>query len=344
MLAISAVDKSNALAETLQQKIDNKTKPLGALGLLETVALQIGCIQQSLTPILSNPQVLVFASDHGLAEAGVSAFPSEVTQQMVYNFLNGGAGINVFCYQHGLTLQVVDAGVNHDFPAHPQLIQAKIQAGTHNCLNQPAMSDSDCRQALQQGASIIDTLIAQDCNTVILGEMGIGNTASASLLMHKLTGIALDDCIGNGTGLDVQGLAKKQQILQQVINKYPDIEQPLAVLATFGGFEIAMMVGAYLQAGQQKMTIIVDGFIASVALLVAVKLAPAVIDYCIFSHQSDEKGHGALLNYLQVQPLLKLNLRLGEGTGAVLAYPLVQSAIAFLNEMQSFQQANVSQQ
>ena len=339
---IFPVVTDDEFSQQIQKKINQKTKPLGSLGKLETLAKQIACIQQSGSPTLIPAPVLIFAGDHGLAQAGVSAYPSDVTQQMVYNFLKGGAAINVFCRQQGLDFRVVDAGVNHDFADHPQLIQAKIKASTENCLQQAAMSLTETEQAIHQGAKIVNQFHQQGCNTLLLGEMGIGNTASASLLIHHLTDIGLDDCIGKGTGLDAVGLQNKKKILNEVKQQHQNIgDDVLAILATFGGFEIAMMAGAYLQAAENKMLMVIDGFIASAALLVASKIAPAVVDYCVFSHQSDEHGHARLLDYLAVEPLLQLDLRLGEGTGAVLAYPLLQSALAFLNEMQSFEQAQV---
>ena len=335
------------LAATLQHKIDQKTKPLGALGQLEAVARKIGLIQHSLTPQLRQPQMLVFAGDHGAAKAGVSAFPQEVTWQMVENFLAGGAAINVFSRQNGLALSVVDAGVAHDFGRRPGLIDAKIALGTANYIEQAAMTPVQCEAAIASGAEIVRGLAAGGCNVVGFGEMGIGNTASASLITHCLTGASLAECVGRGTGLDDAGLSRKQALLEKALGRYraaAGSDEPLAVLAEFGGFEIAMMVGAMLAAAEARMVLLIDGFIVSSAALIAARLFPALGEYCVFCHRSAEPGHQALLRALEAAPLLDLGLRLGEGTGAALAYPVVNAAVSFLNEMASFESAGVSEQ
>ena len=334
------------LAATLQHKIDQKTKPLGALGELEVVARKIGLIQHSLTPQLRQPQMLVFAGDHGAAKAGVSAYPQDVTWQMVENFLAGGAAINVFARHNGLELTVVDAGVAHDFAPRAGLIDAKVAPGTANYIDQPAMTGEQCATAIARGAEVIRRLAAQGCNVVGFGEMGIGNTAAATLITHCLTGRALADCVGRGTGLDDAGLARKQALLEQALRRYRQAggsNDPLAVLAEFGGFEIAMMAGAMLAAAEARMLLLIDGFIVGAAALVAARLAPALVDYCVFCHCSAEPGHAAQLRALGGEPLLDLGLRLGEGTGAALAWPLVQAAAHFVNEMASFESAGVSE-
>lgn len=334
------------LSTALQQRIDTKTKPLGALGQLEALALQIGLVQQSLAPCLQNPHLIVFAGDHGAAKAGVSAYPQDVTWQMVENFLAGGAAINVFARQNGLTLKVVDAGVAHDFGVRDGLVDAKVAAGTANYLEQAAMSAEQCAEAMKRGAALVRGLAAGGCNVVGFGEMGIGNTAAASLLTHCLTGVTLDDCIGRGTGLDDAGLARKRGLLAQALQRYRVAggnDAPLSVLAEFGGFEIAMMAGAMQAAAQARMIVLVDGFIVGAAALVAARLSPALLDYCVFCHRSAEPGHAAQLRAMQASPLLDLGLRLGEGTGAALAYPLVQAAVNFLHEMASFESAGVAE-
>lgn len=331
------------LKSALQQHIDQKTKPLGALGQLETVALTIGLIQGTLTPCLTAPTIVIFAGDHGIAQAGVSAYPQAVTAQMVANFLAGGAAISVFARQHQLKLAIVDAGINADLPEHPDLISAKIAKGTHNFLQQPAMSDAQCQAAIQAGARLVVGLNQAGCNCLGLGEMGIGNTSSAALLVHCLAAIPLAQCVGRGTGLDDKQLQTKLDVLTRALNFHPTLTDPLSVLATFGGFEIAMMVGAYLQAAELGMVIMVDGFIASAALLVAHALDNHVLGYCLFSHLSSEVGHRALLAHFNAKPLLNLDLRLGEGSGVALAYPIIQSAVAFLNEMATFAEAGVEQ-
>jgi nicotinate-nucleotide--dimethylbenzimidazole phosphoribosyltransferase len=334
----------HALDASLQHKIDNKTKPQGSLGQLEALARQIGRIQQTLTPSLNRPHLLVFAGDHGAAKAGVSAYPQDVTWQMVENFLAGGAAINVFARQSELTLTIIDAGVAHDFGSRDGLIDAKCGPGTRNYIVEPAMSAAECAAALAKGAELAHALADTGCNVLGFGEMGIGNTASASLLTHALTGTPLIDCIGRGTGLDDAGLERKRELLSQAVQRaaLPANAEPLRVLAEFGGFEIVMMAGAMLGAAERGMTLLIDGFIVSSALLAAARIAPAISDYCIFCHRSAEPGHLAQLRALKADPLIDLGLRLGEGTGAALAWPLVRAAAAFLNEMASFESAGVS--
>lgn len=330
------------LKEQLQHKIDFKTKPLGSLGKLEEVALQIGLIQNTLSPELRNPTHLVFAADHGLADSGVSPYPKEVTRQMVLNFLNGGAAINVFCKQNGVNLKVIDAGVDADFNNNPNLIHAKIGNGTKNILNEPAMTIDECKNAIKTGGDIVFEQHKLRCNIISFGEMGIGNTSSASLLMSKITGLPIKECTGKGTGHDDDGLKRKTEILTQAIEKHSINSDPYEILATFGGFEVAMITGAFLKAHELNMVILVDGFIVTSALLVAHKINPKILTNCIFSHMSNEQGHIKMLNYLKANPVLNLGMRLGEGTGAAVTYPIIKSAVNFLNEMASFEDAGVS--
>lgn len=340
-LHVNPVDRS--LAPALQAKIDQKTKPPGSLGRLEQLALQLGLIQGTLTPHLQRPHLLVCAGDHGAARAGVSAYPQEVTWQMVENFLAGGAAINVLARQAGIALVVADAGVNHDFGERPGLLHAKVAHGTANYLEGPAMTRAQCLEAIGQGTQAARAIAARGCNVLGLGEMGIGNTAAASLLTHCVTALPLADCVGRGTGLDDAGLARKRKLLSQALDQWSGHSaDPLTILARFGGFEIAMLTGAMLAAAEAGMIVLIDGFIVTSALLVAHRICPAVLDYCIFAHRSDEAGHRGQLEYLQARPLLDLGLRLGEGTGAALAYPLVQAACAFLNDMASFESAGVT--
>lgn len=328
-----------ALAARLQHKLDNKTKPLGALGQLEALALRIGLILGSETPDLANPQLVVFAGDHGLAARGVSAFPSDVTWQMVHNFLAGGAAVSVLARQHGLQLTVVDCGVRHDFTPQPGLVLRKIAAGTADASQGPAMTVAQCEQAIANGREVAAALPG---NAVLLGEMGIGNTSAASLLLARLTGIDLAECVGAGTGLDEAGMARKREVLAQVLALHAGAATPLQALAAFGGFEIATMVGTVLQAASERRVIVVDGFIASAAVLVAARLHPHVLQRCVFSHRSGESGHALMLRHLGARALLDLGLRLGEGSGAALAWPLLVSACAILREMASFDSAQVS--
>ncbi len=345
--SIPSRNQHSALETAIQQKIDQKTKPVGALGQLERLALQICLIQQTLTPELTHPHIVVFAADHGITQEGVSLYPQEVTAQMVANFLAGGAAINVFARQQGMALQVVDAGVNADLSHHPNLIHQKIQPGTHNFRYQPAMSQTDCEKAIEAGSDLVRQIHQKGCTVIGFGEMGIGNTSSAALLTHLITKVNLQDCTGRGTGLADDQVTKKYHILQQALAHHTQsaaFNNPLALLATFGGFEIAQLCGAMLEAAANRMVILIDGFIATAALLVAQQLHPTVTDYCIYCHHSAERGHQAALNFLQAQPLLTLQLRLGEGTGCALAYPLVQAAVQFINHMASFESAGVSTQ
>lgn len=331
------------LATELQAKIDTKTKPIGALGQLEALALQLGLIEQTLTPQLRNPHILVCAGDHGAARAGLSAYPQDVTWQMVENFLAGGAAINVFARQAGLGLVIADAGVNHDFGVREGLLDAKVAHGTASYLDGAAMTPDQCLAAMQHGAAAIARLHDAGCNAIGFGEMGIGNTASASLLTHCLTGVPLAQCVGRGTGLDDAGLARKHVLLAQALDVWKErSNDPCEILARFGGFEIAMLAGAMLAAAERRMVLVIDGFIVTAALLIAVAINPGVRECCVFAHCSDEAGHAVQLRHLNAQPLLQLGLRLGEGTGAALAWPLLRAACAFLEEMASFDSAGVS--
>lgn len=362
------------LQKKLQSLIDNKTKPLGALGRLEALALQIGMIQDSVHPQLNHPHIVVFAGDHGIAATGlINPYPQAVTAQMVLNFLRGGAAINVFCRQHGLGLQVVDAGVNFDFmnePAAGQLIHAKIGYGTGNYLEGDAMSREEALRAIASGKKIVEDLHNAGCNCVGFGEMGIGNTSAASLIMSYVTGIPVEECVGRGTGVNDEQLEQKKATLRSVFRLHQSSMQqneqhqqspgyrgrpvttagpeqaatPEMILQHVGGFEIAMMVGAYWKAAELKMIILVDGFITTAALLLARLSDPEVQRHCIFSHRSGEQGHERMLEYLDAHPLLDLGMRLGEGTGAAMAFPVVQSAVRFLREMASFESAGVSKE
>jgi nicotinate-nucleotide--dimethylbenzimidazole phosphoribosyltransferase len=328
-----------ALAARLQHAIDNKTKPLGALGRLETLALRIGAILGSETPVLEAPQMLVCAGDHGLAARGVSAYPSDVTWQMVENFLAGGAAVSVLARQHGLALTVVDCGVRRDFQARPGLVSRRIAAGTADASAGPAMTAAQCAQAIANGREVVRVLPG---NALLLGEMGIGNSSSAALLLARLAGLDIGACTGSGTGLDAAGLARKREVLGEVLALHSAATEPLDALAAFGGFEVATLVGAVLQAAEERRVIVVDGFIASAAVLVAQALQPHVTQRCVAAHSSAEPGHALLLKHLGLEPLLNLDLRLGEGSGGALAWPLLESACRILREMASFEAAGVS--
>lgn len=333
---------SQELATVIQHKIDGKTKPLGALGQLEHSALQLGLIQKTASPTIVNAHIVVFAGDHGIAKEGkVNPYPQEVTAQMVYNFLSGGAAINSLCKRNDIALEIVDAGVNHDFKGIEGLTDAKIDFGTKNYTLQPAMTIDQCSLALQRGGDIVTQIHAKGCNTIGFGEMGIGNTSAAALLMHAYTGIALDDCVGAGTGLTTEGIERKKEILEQVLQKHTP-KTPLDILTTYGGFEIVMITGAILRAAALQMTVVIDGFIVTSALLAAHALEKNSLAYCVFAHTSGEHGHTGMLDFLNKKPLLHLGLRLGEGTGAALAFPILRSAVGFLSDMASFEEAQVS--
>lgn len=336
-----------ALTARLQRLIDQKTKPLGSLGRLESLALRLGQILGTEAPCLQAPQMLVCAGDHGLAARGVSAFPSDVTWQMVENFLAGGAAVSVLARQHGLALTVVDCGVVKDIaarscaPGQPQLLLRKVAPGTQDASQGHAMGLAQCEAALQNGMDVVRGLPG---NAVLLGEMGIGNTSVASLLLARLAGLPIAECTGAGTGLDAAGIARKCAVLQQALDANAGATEPLAALAALGGFEVATLVGAVLQAAAERRVIVVDGFITSAAVLVASRLQPHVLQRCVFAHRSGERAHGLMLEQMQAEPLLDLGLRLGEGSGAALAWPLLQSACAILREMASFEAAGVSEQ
>ena len=347
-----------ALAARLQRRLDEKTKPLGALGALEALALRVGCILGAEAPRLHAPQLLVCAGDHGLAARGVSAYPSDVTWQMVENMRAGGAAVSVLARQHGIALTVADCGVAHDFDgAKPlramagavsdnsvlptvTLIDCKVAPGTADAATGPAMTADQCRSAVDHGRALVRTLPG---NVLLLGEMGIGNSSSAALLLARLAGVPLADCVGPGTGLDAAGVRAKHAVLQAVLARHADARAPLAALAAFGGYEIAALAGAIVQAAHERRVILLDGFICGAAALVAQALAPHAVQRCIASHRSAEPGHAALLARLGLAPLLQLELRLGEGSGAALAWPLLESACRILGEMASFASAGVSE-
>jgi nicotinate-nucleotide--dimethylbenzimidazole phosphoribosyltransferase len=357
------IEPSAEVAKAAAVEIDQKTKPLGSLGRLETLAQQIAAIQGTTKPVLREPAVLVFAGDHGLASEGVSLYPQAVTAQMVLNFLRGGAAISVFARQHGLGLHVIDAGVACAEPfawKQPQGVKIhfhanrRIRNGTRSALQESAMTSEELQRALATGAEIVNELHAAGTNAVLFGEMGIGNTSSASLLMSALFSVPIAQCVGRGTGLDDGGLARKIDTLTRTQARHAtelarargeagEAEHAVAALKCLGGYELAMMTGAMLRAASLRMLIVNDGFITTAALAVAAKIDPLVLRYTIASHQSAEAAHARLLGELGLTALLNLQLRLGEGTGAALAWPLIESAVGFLNEMATFASAGVSE-
>lgn len=330
--AVIQVDAAAAAA--LRATIDGKAKPLGALGRVEDLAIQLGLIAGDPPPAFEKALLLVFAGDHGLTAEGVSAYPSSVTQAMVATFLAGKASANAFARAVGTELRVVDAGVDAELPAHPALLNEKVRRGTRNAAVEPALTPAEVTQALERGARVARDAVAEGFEVLALGEMGIGNTASAALIMHRLAPAPLAECIGRGAGHDDAGLARKLAALERAAAR-SDATDPAEVLAQFGGLEIAMMTGAVLGAASARVPVLIDGFIVSAAALVAIRLEPAVKDYCVFCHQSAEQGHGRMLRALDVAPLLHLDLRLGEGTGALLALPIVRAASRLISEVAS---------
>lgn len=326
----------------LKDKIDNLTKPKGSLGTLEELALQIGWIQQSLSPTLTQPHNILFAADHGIVEEGVSKSPKEITWQQMLHFVEGGAGVNFLSNQHGFTLDLVDAGVDYDFPIEKGIIDKKVARGTRNYLHEAAMSEEEMDLCLQRGAEVVEMVHTQGCNVVSFGEMGIANTSSSSLWMHLFTGISLEKCVGAGSGLDNAGVTHKFNILQQAVNNYKGDGSAHDIIRYFGGLEMVMAIGGMLRAAELGMVIIIDGFIMTNCLLAASKLYPNVLPYAIYGHLGDEVGHRLVLEHMGAKPLLQLNLRLGEGTGAICAYPILVSAVNMINEMDSFHKASVT--
>ncbi len=340
LVALADLDETQPeLIAALRSGIDAKTKPLGALGRLEDLAVRIGTVLGQQRPELVDPQVVVCAGDHGVAVHGVSAYPPEVTAQMVATFLSGGAAVSVLAAQHGLSLTVVDCGVRGELPPHPRLLERSLGPGTADALSGPAMTPLQCARAVAAGRELIRGLPG---NVVLLGEMGIGNTSSAALLAACLLGLPVEALVGRVTGVDDAGLAHKTTVLRQVQAVHADATEPSDVLARVGGFEIATLVGATIEAAAQRRVVVLDGFIGTVAALVAERIAPRVVQRCIAAHVSTEPGHTIVLQALGLTPLLRLDLRLGEGSGAALAWPLLESACRVLRDMATFEQAGVS--
>ena len=330
------------IKDALVDKINNLTKPKGSLGTLEELALQIGLIQQTLSPQLRHPQNIIFCADHGIADEGVSVSPKEVTWQQTIHFTHGGGGVNFLTHQHGFGLKIVDAGVDFDLPYERGIINMKVRKGTRNFLHEAAMTEEEMNLCLERGAEMVKRCEAEGSNILSFGEMGIGNTSPSSIWMHLFTGIPLARCVGAGSGLNSQGVSRKLQILQQAVDNYSGSKSPKKIISNFGGYEMVMAIGAMLQAAEDHIIILVDGFIMTACMLAAMQLYPAVKDYAIFGHCGDESGHKLLLDAMGAKPLLNLGLRLGEGTGAICAYPIVDSAVRMINEMESFQKASIT--
>ena len=331
-----------SIRAALTDKINNLTKPKGSLGMLEELAQQIGLIQQTLSPTLRHPQNIIFAADHGIVEEGVSLSPKEITWQQISNFLHGGAGVNFLCRQHGFVLKIVDAGVDYDLPYEKGIINMKVRKSSRNYLHEAAMTEEEMEQCMERGAEVVRLCHNEGSNILSFGEMGIGNTSSSSLWMSYFADIPLEQCVGAGSGLDHMGIRHKYEVLKQSMDNYKGNGSVRDIMRHFGGLEMVMAVGAMLQAAELKMIILVDGFIMTNCLLAASMLHPEVKDYAIFGHCGDETGHRLVLDSLHAKPLLNLDLRLGEGTGAICAYPIVDSAVRMINEMDNFAHASIT--
>lgn len=334
-----------SLRDAIKDKIDNLNKPKGSLGLLETLAEQICLIQQTLTPTLQHPCHLLFGGDHGIEREGVSVSPRDVTWQQMINFTRGGGGVNMFCRQHGFTLYIIDMGVDHDLTAYTDILNRKIAHGTKNFLYEPAMTEAQFNQAIETGCELVDRCHQDGCNIICMGEMGIANTSPSSIWMHLFGSIPLDECIGAGAGLNNPGLQHKREVLHKAVAHYiahSDKENKLEPLLYFAGFEMAGAIGAMLRAAELKMTVMVDGFIMSACMLAASQLYPEVLRYAVFGHCGDESGHKRMLGLMHATPLLQLGMRLGEGTGALCAYPIIESAVRMVNEMNNFKNAHIT--
>lgn len=333
------------LKEQIQQRIDNLNKPLGALGRLEEIASQICLAQQTCHPALQHPCHVLFAADHGIEHEGVSASPREITWQQMINFTQGGGGVNMFCRQHGFELLLVDVGVDYNLSGYPQIISRKIAWGTRNFLYEAAMSEEEMERSLQVGTEMTDRCRKNGCNIICFGEMGIGNTSPSAVWLHLLGNHPLEECIGCGSGLNSEGVSHKYKVLSTAVNRFrqthptPTTEE---IIRYFGGFEMVAAVGAMLRAAELGMIILVDGFIMSACMLAASRLYPATRAYALFGHEGEERGHRLLLADLHARGLLQLGFRLGEGTGALCAYPIIESAVRMMNEMNTFDQSHIT--
>ena len=334
----------DGMRSAIQTKIDNLNKPKGSLGVLEDLAMQACLIQQTLTPSLAHPCHLLLGGDHGIEREGVSVSPREVTWQQMINFTHGGGGVNMFCRQHGFKLRIVDVGVDYDLSQVPGIIDRKIARGTKNFLYEPAMSEAEFDKAIEVGASLVDDCIADGCKVLCIGEMGIANTSPSSIWMSLFCDIPLDDCIGAGAGLDSPGIRHKREVLSRAVanSKLSTLNSPLSILRYFGGFEMIAAIGAMLRAAEQHLIILVDGFIMTACALAACRLYPAAQSYMVFGHCGDESGHRRMLDAMGAKPLLSLGLRLGEGTGALCAFPILDSAVRMINEMNNFDNGNIT--
>ena len=339
---IQPTDKS--IADSIQQKIDHLNKPKGSLGRLEELAMQVCLIQHTLSPSLNHPCHLLLGGDHGIEREGVSVSPREVTWQQMINFTHGGGGVNMFCRQHGFDLSIVDVGVDYDLSDVEGVIDRKIARGTCNFLHEPAMSEEQFNLTIEVGCELVDDCAKKGCQILSIGEMGIANTSPSSIWMSLFGDIPLDECIGAGAGLSNPGIEHKRQVLNAALKHYNETMGPSDVNAIryFGGFEMVAAIGALLRAVELGIIVLVDGFIMTACAIAAIRLYPAAQDYMIFTHCGDESGHRRMLDIVGAKPLLNLGLRLGEGTGALCAFPIIDSAVRMINEMNNFDTAKIT--
>ena len=345
MIQFNIKSTEKSLQTAILHKIDNLNKPKGSLGRLEELAMQICLIQQTLEPSLAHPCHLLLGGDHGIEREGVSVSPREVTWQQMINFTHGGGGVNMFCRQHGFKLRIVDVGVDYDLSNIEGIVNRKIARGTKNFLYEPAMSEKEFDQAIQIGCDLVDDCIAEGCRILSIGEMGIANTSPSSIWMHLFTSIPLADCIGAGAGLDAPGIRHKYEVLSNALANYQATTHhptPITHIRHFGGYEMIAAIGAMLKAAEKHLVILIDGFIMTACALAAILLYPAAQDYMIFTHCGDESGHKRMLDAMGANALLNLGLRLGEGTGALCAFPIVDSAVRMMNEMNNFDNARIT--
>lgn len=339
---IPTYDKQSAEKARIRQQ--QLTKPLGSLGMLETLSIQIAGISGNEHPHFCHKEVIIMAADHGVAQQGVSAYPPDVTAQMVLNFLAGGAAVTVLARQANAAVSVVDIGVNHDFENVPGLLHRKIAPGTRNMRRESAMTRTQAEEAIQVGMDVVNQRVRQGMDLVAIGEMGIGNTTPSSAITAVYTNLPVEKVTGRGTGLDDSELSLKIKLINEVLAfHHPDPRDPLEVLSKIGGLEIAGLAGVIIGAASHRIPVALDGFIAGTAALIAAAMLPTVKPFMIASHQSQETGHAAILQKLGLKPLLNLEMRLGEGSGAVLAFNLIEAATGILNEMATFKEAGVSE-
>ncbi len=345
MIGFNIESPDQGMRSDIQNKIDNLNKPKGSLGFLEDLAMQICLVQQTLSPTLSCPCHLLLGGDHGIEKEGVSLSPRDVTWQQMINFTKGGGGVNMFCRQHGFNLKIIDMGVDHDLTGYKEIINKKIANGTNDFLYAPAMSDAEMDKALRIGAELVDNCYDEGCNILCIGEMGIANTSPSSIWLHLFGGVEFEECVGAGSGVAGSQLSHKYDVLKRSVENFKISFPDTSVADTiryFGGYEMVGAIGAMLRAAERKMLIMVDGFIMSACMLAASNICPAVLSYAIFGHCGDEHAHAKMLSIMRAKPLLNLGLRLGEGTGALCAYPLIESSVRMINEMNNFENANIT--